>query len=644
MNLEQRRFGGPGGLFLGPPDLAHIEQFDLGGVGIVPAERRLVALDGGDVKLEPLVMQVLVALAHAGGRTLSRDDLVSECWGRRIVGDDAVNRVMSRLRRSLDAASDGRLRVETVSKVGYRLKVEDNGGGEAGAQSAPDAAPDALPVADRFRPRARLAAAAAAVLGAIGLGAAAMLVGSPAGGVAIAIEPAAGSSADARTAAFASDLTTDIAQLTGSMTRLTLVEPDAPTTADMTLQVAFRDDGAGEGAGARLVDTADGAVVWSRAFDTRNTPEAVVRERAAHAIAGVVRCGLDRSAGDLGDPVSKRLYFSACDAVQMRDWPRAQSFAQQIVERRPDSAASWACLAMTTAHAGEGSPANRQKAAREAMEYARRAIRMDPRSGLAHQSLAVALEMQGMFGFPAIEKGVKMDPEHSGLLARYAFGLFDLGYLSASAEPALRAVALDPGDYGMAMTAFSVLVGTGRYAEANELKSKIERIWGADRKVGTSAVMAFYDADPQAGLTAYDASPLNDKATSEVARAELVWRTNPAGFDWNGFDAMAGRLYRQDSSMAWKLAFGASRMKDMARAHLWLERSHATIADTDWYLLFWPDAAELRRDPRFFAKMAEVGLVAEWRRRNRWPDFCSDPGLRYDCRREAARLAATARS
>ncbi|MDP3673612.1 MAG: hypothetical protein Q8R44_00710 [Novosphingobium sp.] len=56
-------------------------------------------------------------------------------------------------------------------------------------------------------------------------------------------------------------------------------------------------------------------------------------------------------------------------------------------------------------------------------------------------------------------------------------------------------------------------------------------------------------------------------------------------------------------------------------------------------LLFWPEVAPLRRDPRFFQALAELGLVDLWHARNQWPDFCSEPGLRYDCRTEAARIA-----
>jgi DNA-binding winged helix-turn-helix (wHTH) protein/tetratricopeptide (TPR) repeat protein len=101
-----------------PIDLAHTPAFQLGNAQIRPATREVI---GGDQRemLEPLVMQVLVALASARGEILSRDDLIDACWGGRAVTDDANNRLISRLRalgRDL-----GGFKVETVTKVGYRL-------------------------------------------------------------------------------------------------------------------------------------------------------------------------------------------------------------------------------------------------------------------------------------------------------------------------------------------------------------------------------------------------------------------------------------------------------------------------------------------------------------------------------------------
>jgi hypothetical protein len=45
----------------------------------------------------------------------------------------------------------------------------------------------------------------------------------------------------------------------------------------------------------------------------------------------------------------------------------------------------------------------------------------------------------------------------------------------------------------------------------------------------------------------------------------------------------------------------------------------------------------VRRDPRFMKAMARMGLASYWKRSGNWPDFCFEPALPYDCRKEAAR-------
>lgn len=100
--------------------LAHEPAFVIGSLTVTPVTRQ-VARGSEHETLEPHVMQVLVALAHAPDRILTRDELVERCWGGRIVGEDAINRVLSRLRQVAAGIGGGSFAVETIRGVGYRL-------------------------------------------------------------------------------------------------------------------------------------------------------------------------------------------------------------------------------------------------------------------------------------------------------------------------------------------------------------------------------------------------------------------------------------------------------------------------------------------------------------------------------------------
>lgn len=105
-------------------DLAHECSFTLGILQIEPALRIARDANGQIVRIEPRVMQVLVALSRAEGEILSRSDLRDQCWQGRLTSDDAVDRVIAQIRRLGEGLALGSFTVETVPKVGYRLLVD----------------------------------------------------------------------------------------------------------------------------------------------------------------------------------------------------------------------------------------------------------------------------------------------------------------------------------------------------------------------------------------------------------------------------------------------------------------------------------------------------------------------------------------
>jgi TolB-like protein/Flp pilus assembly protein TadD len=100
-------------------DLAQQRSFQLGQLRVDPA---LCSVWSATLeKLEPRVMQVLVALVEASPQVVSRDTLIQRCWDGRIVGDDAINRVVGRLRKLAQVDGLEHFRIETSHKIGYRL-------------------------------------------------------------------------------------------------------------------------------------------------------------------------------------------------------------------------------------------------------------------------------------------------------------------------------------------------------------------------------------------------------------------------------------------------------------------------------------------------------------------------------------------
>src|SRR5689334_9965522 len=97
-SARRRRGQSPGRRSMaGAAGLAARPDFRIGSLTVKPGECAVKG-EAGPVHLEPRVMQVLIALHEARGTTLTRDRLIETCWGR-IVGDDALNRVIIQIRK-----------------------------------------------------------------------------------------------------------------------------------------------------------------------------------------------------------------------------------------------------------------------------------------------------------------------------------------------------------------------------------------------------------------------------------------------------------------------------------------------------------------------------------------------------------------
>ena len=105
---------------LPPLDLIREADLELGALQLRPS-RLLVEGPGWSESLERRIMQVLVVLAQARGATVSREALIARCWEGRIVGEPAIQRCISRLRRLAENPGGPYFQLENVPRLGYRL-------------------------------------------------------------------------------------------------------------------------------------------------------------------------------------------------------------------------------------------------------------------------------------------------------------------------------------------------------------------------------------------------------------------------------------------------------------------------------------------------------------------------------------------
>lgn len=93
------------------------------GPWVVLPDRGLLRDGKDERRLEPMVMDVLVALARRQGDVVSKDDLVREVWKGGFAADDTLVVKIRDLRKKLGDDTRNPTYIQTITKIGYRLKM-----------------------------------------------------------------------------------------------------------------------------------------------------------------------------------------------------------------------------------------------------------------------------------------------------------------------------------------------------------------------------------------------------------------------------------------------------------------------------------------------------------------------------------------
>lgn len=639
---------------VGPESLANEDDFRLGDIRVRPS---LLEVRAGDVRetLEPRVMQVMVALAGANGMVVSRDELIRECWGGRVVGEDAINRCVARIRRLAELSGRRSFEIETIPRVGYRLlavPVAESPSPAAGhsrsesEETAPldgsteRVAPRALGNLRKIAIRAGVAVFAVAAVVLVGFLAAAWnhkrLPPKLTVQVA-AVLPFTPLGSDRNAQAFADEVSADVADTLGR-TEFSVISPaqsfqfrgDAKARAARSLNADILVDGDVKQSGGnvavsvRVEDVASGLILLSKEIRRPASQAANLPDQVATFVAGAVGSDVSMKAlNSGGNPQVRGEMLRAFFQCPFRQDPFcAYEIARNLAQVAPGNAMAQTMLAVETTNVLDLLPQRERPAAIVAARKAAwTAIRLDPQFGDPYIALS-QLASDRVVTETYLRRGLAIDPD-SPSLAGYMSGFLIGTGRSQEAYTAIQKVATR---YSFMQFVPSTQIWTalqlGHPNAAIDIAHQGLKLWperGLFAVLLLEATMlkgdvASLDAmlnDPATGPILRDAPPtpttqdiVRALRTRSVADSDAVSRdcAKTAAKDWS---------YEHVCMLAFVLL---GRMDDAFRLPL--------DEDID-NILFFPQMAPLRADPRFVGLARRRGLVAYWKRTHMWPDFCA---------------------
>jgi len=645
----------------GPIDLADEADFQLGALLVSPSTREV---GRGELRelLEPRVMQVLVALFRADGRVVSRDELITRCWEGRIVGEDAINRAIGRLRRLSEADGEASFGIETIPRVGYRLMA----GPSAEAGPAPGLA--AEPRKKAVRPVLIGAAAIAVVAAALfWLTPRPAPAPAPPAAARVAVLPFDALSDGPQARHFADALADEIVTRLNS-NRIQVVSRDDAATlrgADragklaelgvaLLLDGTVEDDGKTVKVRVHLDDPVKHATLWSKSLDGPADKSDQLQAGVASTAVAVLACAGRALAPvhGLTDPDLLTHYLNACDFFVARGGAVAGFYEmlaslRDVANKAPDFTPAHSDLAKFDVYwAAFVPPDQAAPLRREAAAEAHKALAQDPKSPDAYLALATLLPPADWAGREKLlRQGLAGDPEWPFTNGVLGLTLADAGRLQEGIGYLQKAVAADL-QIAWSTNSGRIQCAAGQFEPVttdvtDAWKRNPNPVNGGSLYVLRRCLKYARRWTDLRALALTFSTP-NERVDPRSSIYDVYLAAEESGKPADVAKARSAALAAADSGQMEAIASAVEVLSvlgftDDAFAVAEHFKLRGVPAD-DTQFLFFTLTAPLRKDPRFMPLAARFGLVDYWKSSGHWPDFCADPKLPYNCQAEANRI------
>lgn len=600
-------------------DLGTEPEFQLGDMIVQPSQCR-IQVHGVRRELQRRVMQVLVALAKAEQRVVTRDQLSVQCWNGCIVGDDALNRCILALRHLAQEFEPTPFRIETVRGVGHRLVETKSRAAGLGGRGLALAMGGAVVAA---------LAAAASWLAWPELG------GRATSAVVVLRESDPGAADVAR--ALRSKLTA-IQDIQSNPIEIAATDEGSPDGRTLNVDVELID------ADTVSVELShQGGVVWGREFQQSTGARQAFEQQMAYALAEALRCAADALAGtaELGSS-SFKSYVNGCASLSdfEHDGRATMEMLRNVVRDAPRFRPGWAKLLLADLSA-LSSGLQQERDVRSAMSRdiaeARQWHPDIAEAYLAEFALKPGSDFVGRARIA--DAAVKLDPGNAESRSVRAHFLASVGLIDAASEEARIAARLNPLSPTLQAGVVHILAIASQNAAALAELRSAEQVWPSSEGL----IQARYGYYLRYGDPAPALKMIREGAVGHIGpkldEPFLKARIDPTSSNIADVIERSRAAVRSDPLWIYnhlQILAEFDRTDEMAKLLLAWPRTY--LVDHISEVWFRPAFSDLHRDPRFMAIAARFGVARFWIQSGRWPDFCFDPAIPYDCK-AAARAA-----
>ena len=426
------------------------------------------------------------------------------------------------------------------------------------------------------------------------------------------------------------------------------------TDASFILGGSIRRDGETLRVSAHVDDAREKIVLWSGELTTPSGRASTFQLQAAARLAAVLKCAASMRRDGLapGDTETLSLFLRICDWDPLLSDPgqmeQGLALIRQVVARAPGFSSAHSNLAFTAAFVSDFFPPNRREELRlEARTEAEKALALNSRNADALVTLAMLLPPEQRTRREALlSHAVSADPMSEQANLRYGGLLSEVGRLQDALAYVQKAAALAPLDPSVDAEAALAQARAGRQDGADATLKAVLLDWpDAVGSIGSQFYLARWEGRFHIALSMLQR---DGKLNSELDPADRkTWREVLAALASRDPGRMAQQREAQiafGGRSSINLSFSVENLSQLGLiddAFAQAGKLGGIEVPINSAVLFNPSTAAMRREPRFMALAAKLGLVDYWRSTGKWPDFCAEPGLLYDCKAEAAKARSS---